>query len=70
MASQKTDYKTLSSELDEILGKLQSAELNVDEAVDLYERGMKIAKELEAYLQEAENKVARVKADWESRAQA
>lgn len=70
MASQKTDYKTLSSELDEILGKLQSAELNVDEAVDLYERGMKIAKELEVYLQEAENKVARVKADWESRAQA
>lgn len=70
MASKKTDYKTLSTELDEILSKLQSAELNVDEAVDLYERGMKIAKQLEAYLKEAENKVAKVKADWEARSQA
>lgn len=70
MAEKITDYEALSTELDEILNKLQSAELNVDEAVGLYERGMKIAKELESYLQEADNKVAKVKADWEARAQA
>lgn len=68
MAGKKTDYKSLSTELDDILARLQSAELNVDEAVDLYERGMKIAKELEAYLKEAENKVTKIKADWEARA--
>jgi exodeoxyribonuclease VII small subunit len=66
--SKKTDYKTLSAELDEVLTKLQSADLDVDEAVKAYERGMEIAKELEAYLKEAENKVAKVKADWETRA--
>lgn len=68
MAGKKTDYKSLSTELDDILARLQSAELNVDEAVDLYERGMKIAKELETYLKEAENKVTKIKADWEARA--
>lgn len=67
MASKKTDYKTLSTDLDEILNRLQSADLNVDEAVALYERGMKIAQELESYLQDAENKVSKVKADWEAR---
>jgi len=63
----KTDYKPLSAELDDILAKLQSAELDVDEAVKLYTRGMEIAKELEKYLQAAENKVTKVKADWAAR---
>jgi exodeoxyribonuclease VII small subunit len=67
MAEKKIDYKRLSSELDEVLGKLQSADLDVDEAVKAYERGMEIAKELEAYLKEAENKVTKIKADWEAR---
>lgn len=66
MTPKKTDYKALSSELDEILSKLQSADLDVDEAVKMYERGMTIAKELEAYLKEAENKVTKIKKDWES----
>ncbi len=67
MVSKKTDYTSLSAELDEILNKLQSAELDVDEAVDLYERGMNIAQQLETHLKEAENKVSKVKADWEAR---
>lgn len=60
----KIDYKRLSAELDEVLAKLQSPDLDVDEAVKSYERGMVIAKQLETYLKEAENKVATVKADW------
>ena len=63
----KVDYKKLSEELDSVLAKLQSAELDVDEAVKLYERGMVIAKELESYLKNAENKVTKIKADWEVR---
>lgn len=70
MAEKKVDYKVLSAELDEILAKLQSADLDVDKAVGLYERGMEIAKELETYLKEAENKVSKVKADWEARSKA
>ena len=63
----KLDYKTLSAELDSVLAKLQSAELDVDESVKLYARGMEVAKELEKYLQTAENKVIKVKADWAAR---
>jgi exodeoxyribonuclease VII small subunit len=68
MSAKKIDYKELSAELDEVLAKLQSAtDLDVDEAVKAYERGMEIAKELESYLKEAENKVTKIKADWEAR---
>ena len=42
------------------------ADLDVDEAVKFYERGMEISKELEAYLKDAENKVTKIKADWEA----
>lgn len=64
MATKKTDYKSLNTELDELLAKLQSEDLDVDEAVALYERGIAITQELEIYLKEAENKVAKIKADF------
>jgi exodeoxyribonuclease VII small subunit len=67
MAVKKTDYKELSGELDEILSRLQSADLDIDEAVKAYERGMAIAKELEDYLKTAENKIVKIKADWDSK---
>lgn len=65
MTDKNIDYKALSTELDEILAKLQSSDLDVDESVALYERGMKITKDLDRYLQTAENKVRKIKADWE-----
>lgn len=66
MAQAKIDYKALSMELEDTLAKLQTGGLDVDEAVALYERGMKITKELETYLKQAENKVAKIKANWEA----
>jgi exodeoxyribonuclease VII small subunit len=66
MAQAKKDYKVLSAELDDVLAELQSDDLDVDQAVALYERGMKLAKELEAYLTDARNKVSKVKANWEA----
>lgn len=59
------NYRELSSELDDILNKLQSGELDIDEAVKLYERGMVITKELEDYLKDAENKATKIKASFE-----
>lgn len=59
----KTDYQSLSNELEIILSKLQSADLDIDEAVKAYERGIVIAKELEVYLKTAENKITKIKAD-------
>jgi len=62
MATKKTDYRTLSEELDGILSRLQSGELNIDEAMPAYERGMKLVKELEAYLKNAENRITELQA--------
>ena len=55
------NYRELSSELDDVLNKLQSVESDIDEAVKQYERGMQIIKDLEAYLKTAENKVLKTK---------
>ncbi|MBI1856684.1 exodeoxyribonuclease VII small subunit [Candidatus Saccharibacteria bacterium] len=51
--------------MEDILVKLQSDSLDIDEAVKLHERGTIIVKELEAYLKNAENKVAKIKASFE-----
>lgn len=66
MATKKTDYKALNQELDDLLLRLQAEDLDVDEAVKLYDRGIAITKELEAYLEQAENTVAKIKADFSS----
>ena len=56
------DYRMLSAELDELLAKLQSGELNIDEALPAYERGLELVKELETYLKDAEQKVTKLTA--------
>jgi exodeoxyribonuclease VII small subunit len=62
MTTKKVDYRQLNDELDGILARLQSGELNIDEAVPAYERGIQLVKELEAYLQTAENKITELQA--------
>ncbi len=57
----KPNYRLLSAELDEVLGKLEGAGLDIDEALAAYERGAAIIKQLENYLKTAENKVIKVK---------
>ena len=64
-AKQDIDYRKLSQELDAILEELQTADLDIDEAVKKYERGMKIAEQLETYLKTAENKVTKIKESFE-----
>ncbi len=61
----KINYKQLNKELDEILAKLRSPDLDVDDAVLLYQRGMQITKELELYIKNATNKVSKIKAKFE-----
>jgi exodeoxyribonuclease VII small subunit len=62
MAAPKQNYQDLSSELDEVLDKLQSDDLDVDSAISLYEKGLKLVTELEKRLETAENKVRELKA--------
>lgn len=61
MAAEKQDYQTLSAELDGVLAKLQDPEIQVDEAVKLYEQGLKLIAKLEKHLEQAENKLAKLK---------
>ena len=60
MTSKPVDYKKLNVELDDILNRLQSGELDIDEAIKHYERGQKIVKQLQTYLKTAENKITKV----------
>ena len=62
MSSKKTDYRALSAELDELLARLQSGELSIDEAVPAYERGLELVKQLESYLKDAEQTVTKLTA--------
>lgn len=53
----KQSYKELQAELDEVLLSLQSDDIDIDEAMKLYKKGMKLTEQLKARLQEAENTV-------------
>lgn len=61
MAAKQTDYQALNAELDGVLAALQQPDVQVDEAVKLYERGLKLIAQLETHLQQAENKLAKLK---------
>lgn len=61
----RLSYQVLAGELDDILVELQQADLDVDEAVKKYERGLTLIKELETYLGEAENRVSKLKAKFQ-----
>ena len=61
MASEKKpDFKKEMERLDEIVDKISNRTLPLDEALKLYEEGVKIVKELEKELEEAKEKVEKV----------
>jgi len=60
--AEKTDYKTLNDELEEVLSALQEGDLDVDAALAKYARGLELVRLLEARLKEAENTVVKLKA--------
>lgn len=61
MQTPQADYQTLNRQLDEVLAKLQAPDVQVDEAVQLYEAGLKLIAELEKHLKQAENKIEKLK---------
>ena len=63
--SSKT-YQQLSDELNDILNQLQSSESSIDDSVELYERGLKLAQEMELYLNKTSNKMSRLKQKFEA----
>lgn len=57
----KKTYRELQAELNDILEQLQSAELDIDKALELYKKGQQVIKELETYLQSAKNEIVQLK---------
>lgn len=62
----EVNYQELNEALSEILRKLQTEDLSVDEAIQHYERGMEINKQLEKYLKTAGNKITKIKGESEA----
>lgn len=61
MAETSKDYRTLSSELDATIARLQQHDVDVEEAVKLYEHGLKLITQLEGHLKQVENKFKKLK---------
>ncbi len=56
------NYQMMKDELENIMVKLQAEDIDVDEALKLYERGLELVKQLDKYLKTAENTVQELKA--------
>lgn len=64
----KPNYEQLRAELDTVLAELQRDDLDVDKALKYYRRGLELVRQLEKYLNNAENKVRELKAAFDSKA--
>ncbi len=58
--SKEKSYRELNDELDGIISRLQSSDLDVDQVVKEYEKASVLVKQLEAYLKSAGNKITKV----------
>jgi exodeoxyribonuclease VII small subunit len=66
MAKEQPSYNQLKNELNEVIVKLQSDDLDVEEALELYKKGQTLIEQLEKYLEKAENTVKELKAKFDS----
>ncbi len=62
---QSASFQELSQELDEVMSNLQAEDIDIEDAVKAYERGMTIVQELEKQLKITENKVKKIKLQFE-----
>lgn len=57
MAKKEENFEELMIKLEEITNKLEKEQLSLDESVKLFEEGMKISKECNLKLEDAEKKI-------------
>ena len=55
--AKKHDFEFSLSRLEEIVGKLESANLSLDDAMKLFEEGVQLSRDCQKYLEQAEGKV-------------
>ena len=57
MAKSEKDFEELMQNLEDITAKLETDKLSLDESVKLFEEGMKISKECNEKLEDAEKRI-------------
>ena len=60
MAAKKQSYEENIKQIDEILEKLESEELSLDDSISEYEKAIKLIKDSEKLLEAGEGKVMKV----------
>lgn len=65
---ERESFETLLKKLEGVVAKLESNELPLEEAIDAYQKGVTLAKEGHARLQDAQLKIEEVTRGGESRA--
>ena len=63
MKKKKINLKETFQELEEILHKLESSNIDIDEMVKLYEHGMKLTEECKNKIEDAEQKIKIINQD-------
>ena len=53
----KPDFEFALARLEEIVGKLENANLSLDDAMKLFEEGVRLSRDCQKYLEQAEGKV-------------
>jgi exodeoxyribonuclease VII small subunit len=56
-ASKKPEFESALARLEEIVGKLENANLSLDDAMKLFEEGVQLSRDCQKYLEQAEGKV-------------
>lgn len=67
MATKNTnpDYANLKNKLDQIVEDIENPDINIDQAIELYEEGMQLIQSIEKYLGETENKIKKITAKYQ-----
>ena len=53
----EVDFETNIEKLEKIVGELENEDLNLEDSIKKFEEGMKISKECNKFLEEAEKKI-------------
>jgi len=56
-AAKKPDFEFALTRLEAIVGKLENANLSLDDAMKMFEEGVQLSRECQKYLEQAEGKV-------------
>jgi len=56
--SEKLNFEQSLEELDKLVGKLEDGELSLEESLAAFERGIRLTKECQLHLSDAEQKVS------------